>query len=208
MFNLMALKKTVEQGLASFGIPLDDNLVEGICQYVAELARWNERMNLVGMNDGESVVRELLYDSFFLYGYVGQSESILDLGSGAGVLAIPLALLNEKTRVFSVDKTLKKIQFQRHVKRTMKLANFFPIHSRVESLEPLDIESLVAKAFGGITDTLMKGGRHIKKWGHAFLLKGKTQQSEFVDGFSLEEIIPYVLPDSTKARTLFVYAKI
>jgi 16S rRNA G527 N7-methylase RsmG len=110
-------------------------------------------------------------------------------------------------RVFSIDKSLKKIQFQRHIQRTLKLDSFFPVHTRVESLEPLEVQSLVAKAFGSITDILIKGGGHIKKGGRAFLLRGKTQTREDVDGFDLEDVIPYMLPDSIKDRTLFIYKK-
>jgi hypothetical protein len=71
----------------------------------------------------------------------------------------------------------------------------------------LNVQCLVVKAFGSITDILTKGGGHIIKGGHAFLLKGKTQQAENVDGFVLEGFFTYALPDSIKARSLFVYRK-
>ena len=204
----MTLEKIIEHGLTSFKIPFSDPVLKSLIQYVTELKKWNERMNLVGLKDAESIVRELLYDAFFLDGYVRRGESILDIGSGAGILAIPLKILNEAMRVFSIDKSLKKIQFQRHIQRTLKLDSFFPVQTRVESLGPLNVQSLVAKAFGSITDILTKGGGHIKNGGHAFLLRGKTQAREDVDGFILEEVIPYTLPDSIKARTLFIYRKL
>ena len=207
MFNLMTLEKIIKQGLASFEIPFDEPDLKALSLYVTELKKWNERINLVGMKDEEAIVRELLYDAFFLNSYVRESESILDMGSGAGVLAIPLKILNDETRVFSIDRTLKKIQFQRHIQRTLRFSNFFPIHERIESLEPMNVQSLVAKAFGSITDILTKGGGHIRAGGRALLLRGKTQTREDVDGFGLEEVIPYALPDSIKGRTLFVYRK-
>jgi 16S rRNA (guanine527-N7)-methyltransferase len=202
------LEKIIEHGLASFDIPFNEPVLKALRLYVTELKKWNERMNLVGLKDAESIVRELLYDAFFLDNYARESESTLDMGSGAGILAIPLKILNEKMQVFSIDKSLKKIQFQRHIQRTLKLSSFFPVHTRVESLELLEVQSLVAKAFGSIPDILTKGGGHIKKGGHAFLLRGKTQTHEDIDGFVLEDVIPYTLPDSTKARTLFVYRKL
>jgi 16S rRNA (guanine527-N7)-methyltransferase len=207
MLNLMALEKIIEHGFTSLQISFDEPVLKALSLYVTELKKWNERMNLVGMKDEEAIVRELLYDAFFLHGYVRGNESTLDMGSGAGVLAIPLKILNEEMRVFSIDKTLKKIQFQRHIHRTLKLINFFPIHGRIESLEPLNVQSLVVKAFGNITDILTKGGGHIRKGGHACLLRGKTQTIEDIDGFDLKEVIPYTLPDSIKNRTLFVYRK-
>jgi 16S rRNA (guanine527-N7)-methyltransferase len=204
----VTLEKIIEHGLASFGIPFNEPVLRALHLYVTELKKWNERMNLVGLKDAESIIRELLYDAFSLDNYTRESESTLDMGSGAGILAIPLKILNEKMQVFSIDKSLKKIQFQRHIQRTLKLYNFFPIHGRIESLEPLDVQSLVAKAFGSIPDILTKGGRHIRKGGHAFLLRGKTKALEDIDGFTLEDVIPYTLPDSIKARTLFIYRKL
>lgn len=203
----MVLEKTIERGLMSLKVPFHGSDLKALCRYVTELTKWNERINLVGLKDPEPIIRELLNDAFFLIGYAKSNESILDLGSGAGILAIPLAILNKEMQVFSVDRTLKKIQFQRHIQRALKLNNFFPIHERIESLEPLNVQGLVAKAFGSITDILTKGGVHIRKGGHAFMLRGKTPTSEDVDGFDLKEVIPYALPDSIKARTLFVYRK-
>jgi 16S rRNA (guanine527-N7)-methyltransferase len=207
MFYQMTLEMIVEQGLVSLGIPFSGVVLKNLCLYVAELTKWNERINLVGLKDAKSIVQELLFDAFFLQNYLKESESILDMGSGSGILAIPLKILNNEIKVFSIDSTLKKIQFQRHIQRTLKLDNFSPIHGRIESLEPINVQNLVAKAFGSITDILTKGGKHIRSSGHVFLLKGKTQKPEEVDGFILEEIIPYTLPDSVKARTLFVYRK-
>jgi len=203
----MEFETFVERGLVSFDIPFDGDTLKNLCLYVTELTRWNERINLVGLKDAESIARELLYDAFFLHGYVKQSESVLDMGSGAGILAIPLKILNKEMRVFSIDRTLKKIQFQRHIQRTLKLDNYFPIHGRIESSEMLNVRCLVVKAFGSITDILTKGGGHIIKGGQAFLLKGKSQKAENVDGFFLEDFFTYALPDSIKARSLFVYRK-
>lgn len=207
MFNLMTLEKIIEHGLISLEIPFSGPDLESLRQYVNELTRWNDRINLVGLKDPEAVATELLFDAFFLYGYVKGSESVLDMGSGAGILAIPIAILDRRIQVFSIDRTLKKIQFQRHIKRTLKLGNFYPVYGRIESVDHLNVQGLVAKAFGNITDILTKGGEHIMIGCHAFLLKGKAQEPEDVDGFTLEHVIPYTLPGSTKSRTLFIYRR-
>jgi 16S rRNA (guanine527-N7)-methyltransferase len=106
----MTLEMIIEHGLVSFGIPFSGAVLKNLCLFVTELTKWNERINLVGFKDVKSIALELLYDAFFLYGYVKESESILDMGSGSGILAIPLKIFNKETKVFSIDKTLKKIQ--------------------------------------------------------------------------------------------------
>ena len=66
----MTLEKIIEHGLVSFDIPFNEPVFKALCLYVTELKKWNERMNLVGLKDSESIVRELLYDAFFLHGFV------------------------------------------------------------------------------------------------------------------------------------------
>lgn len=203
----MTLEQALERGLASFDAPWSRQTLEDLCFYVMELAKWNKGINLVGLKDEKAVVGELLYDAFFLNSYLRERESVLDLGSGAGIIAIPIKILNREMPLFSVDRTLKKIQFQRHVKRNLKLINFSPIHSRAETLDPLNVQVLVAKAFGSIPHILARGGKHTARGGYAFLLRGKNRERENVEGFVLEDVIPYRLPYSTKERTLFVYRK-
>ncbi len=203
----MDLEKAIEEGLTSFHIAHNEEMLNGLCFYIRELKKWNDRMNLVGLKEMESVVRELLYDAFFIYGYVGESKTVLDMGSGAGIIAIPLKILRREMDVFSVDRGLKKIQFQRHIKRVMHLKGFMLIHSRIEILEGMGIDSLVVKGFGGIQEILEKGGKHVKKGGHAFIVKGKREKPVDCEGFVLQDEVPYALPLSEKGYRLFIYMK-
>jgi 16S rRNA (guanine527-N7)-methyltransferase len=197
----------LEQGLVFFRVPFDGPIIRDLCLYVTELEKWNRRMNLVGFRDTPSIVQKLLYDAMLLHGYVKDGPSVLDMGSGAGVLGIPLAILNKETQVFSVDKSLRKIQFQNHIRRTLGLHRFLPLHGRIESLEPLEVESLVVKAFGGITDILGKGGRHIRKAGRAFILKGPREKAVEHEGFTMTDEAPYVLPSGANPYRLLIYRK-
>lgn len=136
-----------------------------------------------------------------------EKKSVLDLGSGSGILAIPIAILNENFKIISVDKSLKKIQFQRHIKRTMHLKNFVALHGRIETLDPIEADALIVKGFGSIEAILEKGGRHIRTGGCAFVLKGKGEDQIIYQGFELDYVMPYVLPVSNREYRLFVYRK-
>jgi len=197
----------LEQGLVFFGVPFDESIIHDLCFYVTELERWNRRMNLVGLKDAPSIVQKLIYDALLLYGYVKESPSVLDLGSGSGILGIPLAILNWERRVFSVDKSLRKIQFQNHIRRTLGLHGFSPLHGRIESLEPMEVESLVVKAFGSIAHILEKGGRHVRKGGRAFILKGPKEKAIEHEEFVMTDDVSYVLPSGTNPYRLLVYRK-
>ena len=197
----------VMKGLNFFQIPYNGDRVNEICMYVRELKKWNQYMNLTGLKELDLIVSELLYDAFFLCGYMKEMKTVLDLGSGAGILAIPITILSENLKICSVDKSLKKIQFQRHIKRLVSLKNIVPVHDRAEVLEPMETDALIAKGFGSVEEILGKGGKHIRPEGYAFILKGKNEEPIEYPGFKLNNVIQYLLPVSDKAYRLFIYKK-
>jgi 16S rRNA (guanine527-N7)-methyltransferase len=116
--------------------------------------------------------------------------------------------LNPDKQIFSLDKAMKKILFQKHVRRLLGLAGLEIVHGRAEDIPPLGVEALIAKAFGPAPAVLVKGGRHLREGGSAFLVKGKGAQSSAQAGFLLEKAERYCLPGSDKAYRLFIYKKV
>jgi len=206
---MKSLERLILETLLCFAIDVETEGVVGqLSSYVRELAKWNSRMNLTGLVTVESIVRDLLSDAIFLHTSVPTEGSVLDLGSGAGILAVPLAMLSRGRRIVSVDKSLKKAQFQRHVKRLLCLSNIEVLHARAEDLPPLCVNSLVAKAFGGVTEILRKGGPHLMEGSLAFLVRGATEEAPEEKGFVLNNLRTYQLPESGKSYQLFVYKKV
>ncbi|MDR2019042.1 MAG: class I SAM-dependent methyltransferase [Syntrophobacterales bacterium] len=197
----------IAEGLAFFHIPYDEKAVGDITFYVTELSKWNDRVNLVGYKDIRNVVRDLLYDAFFLWGHTCDSLRTLDLGSGSGIIAIPLKILSPGMEVYPVDRSLRKIQFQRHIKRSLQLEGFFPIHGRIEEVEPLMVDSVVVKAFGAIPAILEMSERHLNEAGRVFIVKGMAEEAVRAGGFALESVVPYTLPGSGRRYRMFVYRK-
>ncbi|MBA4418290.1 MAG: hypothetical protein C0392_10335 [Syntrophus sp. (in: bacteria)] len=201
----MIISEIIRKGLDFYHIQYDDRILEDLTGYLRELIKWNGRVNLTGLKGAGPIVTELLFDAFFLYGHV--KGSIIDLGSGSGIVGIPLKILDRSMEVYSVDRSLRKIQFQRHIKRSLSLEGFFPVHGRIEDIEPVGADCLVVKAFGTITEILEKGRDHIKEGGRAFILKGPKEDVAEVAGFDLEGVIPYTLPGGDKRYRLIMYAR-
>jgi 16S rRNA (guanine527-N7)-methyltransferase len=200
-------EEEILRGLAYFHIPHDEETVGKLTFYITELSKWNDRINLVGYKDIRNIIRELLYDAFFLWGNAGGASRTLDLGSGSGIIAIPLKILTPETEVYPVDSSLKKIQFQRHIKRSLGLEGFYPVHGRIEEIEPLGVEAVVVKAFGPIPVILEMSRRHLREGGRAYIVKGMAEEAGGAEGFELESIIPYTLPGSGRKYRLFVHRK-
>jgi 16S rRNA (guanine527-N7)-methyltransferase len=182
--------------------------IEALSLYVAELERWNRKINLTGKQTAVQIVAELLYDAFYAYGHVRNGRPVLDIGSGAGVVSIPFAILDRSLPVISVDASTKKIQFQRHIKRVLGLDNLTLYPTRIEDLEPQHAEIVIAKAFGPTGDVLSKASRHLKSGGRVLLMKGRLEPAIHFPGFELEETINYRLPGSTKEFKLITYKKV
>ncbi len=201
-------ERLIEDGLAFYGIEYDAAMADCLVRFVGELVRWSRTMNLVGLKEEERIVVDLLYDAFFLHTRLRDAGSVLDLGSGSGVVALPLAVLNPNKRIFSMDSNLKKITFQRAMKRLLGLGGLEIVHGRAEDIKPLGADALVAKAFGPGSSALLAGARHLKEGGAAFLVKGGREEASLQTGFVLEMTEAYHLPKSRKTYQLFVYKKV
>ncbi|MDD3845275.1 MAG: class I SAM-dependent methyltransferase [Syntrophorhabdaceae bacterium] len=204
----MDFKGLIGQTLEHFRIPLDEAGLMRLVRFVGELDRWNRRINLVGLKDMERVCRELLADSFFLHAFIKDRSALVDVGSGSGILAVPLAILNEGITVHSVDSSVKKMQFQRHVRRMLELRNLMPQEGRVEVIDPLKADGLVAKAYGTTRAILTAADRHVASGGLVFVLKGKKENERPCPGYGVEKNLSYALPGVAKEYRLLIYKKV
>jgi 16S rRNA (guanine527-N7)-methyltransferase len=202
-----SLRRLVERGLEHFAITFSGEMAAGLEGYLGELERWNRRVNLTGLKDVKSILSNLVYDAFFLRTCLSGISGLIDLGSGGGILAVPLKILLPSLPIYPVDSSGKKIQFQNHVRRVLHLSSFFPVHGRAEEIDPLGVDGLVAKAFGSTGDILSKGGRHLVVGGSAFILKGESEEGGVYEGFDLQRSTVYHLPESEKRHRLLVYRK-
>ena len=119
------------------GIQLEKEDVAAFRVYREEILRWSKRMNLTGLVSAEDIVRNGFLDSLSCAAVLplGSGE-VLDVGSGAGFPAIPLALTQPTLQFTLIEPTRKKVTFLRHAVRALKLANVQVRLARLEALLP------------------------------------------------------------------------
>ncbi|HOP85528.1 MAG TPA: 16S rRNA (guanine(527)-N(7))-methyltransferase RsmG [Syntrophorhabdaceae bacterium] len=201
----MMLEEEIKKGLDYFEIFVDQSKLKKLSLYISELDKWNKHINLTGKKDIPSIIRELLYDSFFVYKLIEKGSSFLDMGSGSGILSIPIAIINRDIEVFSVEKNTKKIHFQRHIKRLLRLNRFYPLFKRIELLDNMSVDIIGVKAFGKTEIILEKAVRLLRIRGKVIILKGKNAKPVEFEGLEMSKNLTYSLPCSEKTYKLFEY---
>lgn len=201
----MSIEDEIKMGLEYFGLPIDENRLKELKLYITELQKWNQHINLTGKKDISSIIRELLYDAFFVYKHIDGVSSFLDVGSGSGIVSLPIAIINRNLDVFSVEKNLKKIHFQRHIKRMLRLTKFYPLHGKIEFIDGIYVDIIMFKAFSKTEIIFDNVVRLLKRDGRILILKGKNAEPVQLKGFVISKNLVYSLPDSKKNYRLFEY---
>jgi 16S rRNA (guanine527-N7)-methyltransferase len=136
----------LDRGLAEIGLEVTEPQREALLELARLVDRWGERINLTGHRGPSEIVKGLLLASIALAAHLPEVESLADLGSGAGIPGLPIAILRPSCSVTLVEARLKRHHFQRVAVRALHLGNAAPILGRAERLEPKPHAAAVAQA--------------------------------------------------------------
>ena len=199
------LRQRLRAGLTALGLELDASVIERQLDYLDLLLRWNAAYNLTAVRDaGEMVTRHLL-DSLAVLPFVS-GESLADLGTGAGLPGIPLALAKPGLEVHLVDSNGKKARFLREAVRQLKLEGARVEESRVEAVVG-KFDCITARAFATLSDMLALGGYLLADEGRWLALKGRFPQDELDNlpvGFQMEAVHRLEIPGLDAERHLVI----
>ncbi len=170
------MRHRLEQGIAALRVRLPEDAVEQLLAYQALLERWNHAYNLTAVRDPEQMITRHLLDSLAVAPFV-HGETLADLGTGAGLPGIPLAIAEPQRRVLLVDSNGKKVRFLREAIRTLELANVRVEQARVETLAG-SFDCITARAFASLGDMLTWGGHLLAPDGIWLALKGRAPDDE------------------------------
>lgn len=198
-----ALETGLRQGLAELALALDDAQVLRLLAYLDLIQKWTKVYNLTAVRDPAEMLTHHLLDSLaaiaplrrqlLAQGKAGASARLLDVGSGAGLPGIVIAICCPEVTVHCVDTVGKKAAFIQQVAVSLKLPNLRGIHARVESLtEPYDVVS--SRAFASLMDFTSWSGGALAGQGVWMALKGKHPSEEIaalptsVEVFHVEQL--------------------
>jgi 16S rRNA (guanine527-N7)-methyltransferase len=192
-------------GTAELGLAPSAQEFERLLDYVDLLARWNAAYNLTAVRDPADMVTRHLLDSMAVASYV-RGDSLVDLGSGAGLPGIPLAILEPARSHVLIDSNGKKTRFLREAVRTLGLSNVRVEQARVEDARG-SFDCVTARAFASLADMLALGGHLLAADGIWLALKGQLHADEILSlpsGFRVADVHALVVPGLGAARHLVI----
>ena len=141
------ITQILKDGLGQLGLQFP---IDRLLQYLTLLYKWNHAYNLTAIRDMESMVTRHVLDSLAILPWV-KGSSLLDVGSGAGLPGIPLAIARPELQVVLLDSNGKKVRFLQEVKRVLSLDNVDIVQSRVENYHPPHgFDTVTSRAFSDL----------------------------------------------------------
>jgi len=188
-----------------------------LLDYVQLLHKWNRVYNLTAVRDPAQMVIRHLLDSLAVLpclnnalGKKSAGQSVLDVGTGAGLPGIPLALLSAKShperRFVLLDSNSKKTRFMQQAVAELALDNVQVVHARTEAFQTEQgFDVVLSRAFASVADMLAGAGQHCLPDGMVLAMKGTDPVAELTDlsaAFIVEKVHSLQVPGLNEERHL------
>ncbi|MBQ0720593.1 MAG: 16S rRNA (guanine(527)-N(7))-methyltransferase RsmG [Gammaproteobacteria bacterium] len=208
--SLAQLDSALQEGIAAQGLQVEDQARAAMLQYIGLLQRWNKAYNLTSIKDPLQMLSYHLLDSLSIGPYL-QGRSFIDVGTGAGLPGIPLAITHQDKTFSLLDSNGKKVRFLFQIKTALKLGNVKEWQGRVEQYKPEQpYDGVISRAFASLTD-MIEGSEHLLTPGGCFYaMKGRypdKELSELPKGYKVEQAIELDVPTLDQQRHLIIIKK-
>ena len=201
----MTLAQQLAQGLIELGLTLPAGAQQRLLAYLELMQKWNRAYNLTAVRQAPRMVSYHLLDSLAVAAHVA-AATILDVGSGAGLPGIPLAVALPDSRVTLLDSNHKKAAFLRQAVMELKLGNTDVVCERAETWKPpAAFEVVISRAFSDLAEFISLAGRHAAAGGQLVAMKGVHPYEEIAQlpgGWHLLRVIPLTVPGLRAQRHL------
>ncbi len=195
-------KKILQQGIKQLGLSSDENKLMQLLDFIKLIEKWNKTYNLTSIRNKEDMARLHILDSLAIISYL-YGNRIADIGTGAGLPGIPLAIFLPDKEFTLVDSNSKKTRFVQQAILELKLKNVKVVHNRVENMSAdLLFSSVIMRAFSSIQD-IMKLCKHlIVPQGILLAMKGCVPDEELMDIVESYSVISLKVPGVERERCL------
>lgn len=196
----------LDAGLAEMHLVLSPVQQQALLGYLGLLARWNRAYNLTAVRDPGLMIGRHLLDSLSILPWLNLGP-VLDVGTGAGLPGIPLAIARPDLCFTLLDSNGKKTRFVQQVVGELGLANVEVVRSRVEQLaRPRHYACIVSRAFASLGEMVRASAHLLAADGIWLAMKGASAETEAADlapGLDVE-LVPLTVPGEQGRRHLLI----
>lgn len=204
--SLATEQDLLERGLAELSVAAPGEVVGQLMHYLQALVKWNRAYNLTAVRDPRDMVVRHLLDSAALAPWLRSDQRVLDIGTGAGLPGVVLAILVPGLRVTCLDSNGKKIRFIRHVGMDLGLDRVTPVQARIEAFDEVAAyDRITSRAFAAMHDTIASSQQCLRQGGQYLFMKGQLPESELAALDPVCEVLaaePLAVPGLAEQRHL------
>lgn len=174
----LSLEARIMQGLDKMDVSYGERAITKLVEFMELLREWNQTHNLTAVDDLDEMVGLHILDSASIKPYM-KGASLLDVGSGAGLPGMVLAILSPALEVTSIEARGKKAQFQMFAANKLGLKNFTIENTRIEDYEPKEkFAMVVARAYADLATLVISSKQTIASNGRWLAMKGLVTKEE------------------------------
>jgi len=172
-------KEIIQAGAGSLSIDVAAAQIDQFARYAGELIKWNRKINLTAITGAEALAIKHFLDSIVPAALIPPGASLIDIGSGAGFPGIPLKIVRPDLKVTLIDAVRKKVNFQKHIIRTLALENIRAHQVRAEQFSPeTPFDAAITRALSALTAFVKLALPLLAKDGVMLALKGLPAEAQ------------------------------
>ena len=175
------IRQRIAERASGLPSPVTNEQAAALAALLAELERWNRKVNLTAIRDPDEMVTGHVMDSLAVLPLV-EGKHVLDVGTGAGFPGLPLAVVQPQRSFVLLDSNNKKVQFVRHAAGMLGLTNVEAVKARAEDFAPgYRFDTVIARAVATLAALVEMAGHHVGEDGVFVALKGRLPEEELTE---------------------------
>lgn len=197
----------LENGLDTLQIAWTDEQIDRLLAFLKLIGKWNKAYNLTAIRNFEDMARLHLLDSLAVLTHI-KGKRVIDIGTGAGLPGIPLAIFLPETHFTLLDSNQKKTRFVQQAVLELKLGNVEVRHARVESFAPEQkFDTVITRAFAALPMIMRAAAHLLSEQGVLVAMKGQNPRDEVAEVKVKSSVIPINTPGVEAERCVVIIQK-
>lgn len=203
----MSNAELLQSGIKQLHVSINETQLSALLRFVELLQKWSKTYNLTAIEETEEIINKHILDSLTVAAYL-KGKRIIDVGSGAGLPGIPLAIACKDKEFLLLDANAKKTRFIQQAVIEVGLKNTQVVQQRVEQYAPAhEFDTVVSRAFAA-SERLIESIDHLVTQGQVIVMLGKrTQLKDLPQSYTLVGVYAVHIPNLHANRHIAILEK-